>query len=100
MEKVMYLSFLTASVSFTVTETKIFLPFREWVKSKNAFLGELLSCGYCFGHWVAFALVVIYRPKLFEFWCLLDYFLTALVVAWVAAFQWALMCWLMKRSGK
>jgi hypothetical protein len=100
MEKVIYLSFVTASLSFTITETKLFKPLREWVKGKNAFWGKLLSCGYCFGHWVAFALVIIYRPRLFYSWWLLDYFITALVVAWLGAFQWGLMCRLMDRAGK
>lgn len=100
MEKVLYLSFVTASVSFTVAETKLFLPLREWAMRINAYLGELLSCGYCLGHWVAFALVAIYQPRLFEFWWLLDYFLTALVIAWLAAFQWIALCWLMERAGK
>jgi hypothetical protein len=100
MEKVIYLSFVTASISFTVTETKLLKPLREWVKGKNSFTGELLCCGYCFGHWVAFALVAVYQPKLFESWWLLDYFLTALVIAWLGAFQWILMCWLMQKILK
>jgi len=70
------------------------------MKSKSAFLGELFSCGYCFAHWVSFGLVAIYRPKLFEFWWLLDYFLTALVIAWLAASHWIVLCWLMEKSGK
>lgn len=100
MESVIYLSFVTAAISFTVTEMKIFKPFREWMKERSAFLGDLFFCGYCFGHWVAFALVAIYRPKLFESWWLLDYFLTALVIAWFSAFQWALMCWLVDKAEK
>jgi hypothetical protein len=100
MGKIIYLSFVTASVSFAVTETKLFLPLREWIKGKNSFLGELLSCGYCFGHWIAFVLVAIYRSKLFGSWWLLDYFFTALIIAWLAAFQWVLMCWLMDKVGK
>lgn len=99
-EKIIYLSFITASISFTITETKPFLPLREWVKRKNIFLGELISCGYCLGHWVAFVWVAIYRPRLFESWWLLDYFLTAIVIAWLAAFQWVLMCWLMEKTEK
>jgi hypothetical protein len=31
---------------------------------------------------------------------LLDYFLTALVIIWLAAFQCAGLCWLMEKSGK
>jgi hypothetical protein len=100
MKPVIYLSLVTAAISFTVTETRLFKPLREWMKKRSKFLGDLLSCGYCFGHWVAFALVAIYRPKLFESWWLLDYFLTALVIAWLSGFQWALMCWLMDKAEK
>lgn len=100
MEQIIYLSFVTASLSFTVTETRLLLPVREWLKGKNPFLGELLSCGYCLGHWIAFALVAVYRPKLFESLWLLDYFFTALVISWLAAFQWAALCCLMDRPGK
>jgi len=99
MKNVLYLSFVTASISFTITETKVFKPMREWVKGKNGIIGKLVSCGYCFAHWIAFSIVTIYQPKLFELWWLLDYFLTALVIAWFAAFQWGLMCWLMEKTG-
>ncbi len=97
---VIYLSLVAASISFTVTETKVFKPLREWTKSKSSLLGGLTSCGYCFAHWVAFVLVAIYQPKLSESWWLLDYFFTALVIAWLSAFQWVLMCWLMKNADK
>lgn len=100
MKQVVLLSLATASISFTLTETKLFLPFREWVKEKNSFLGKLLSCGYCFGHWVALTLVGIYKTKLFDSWWPLDYLLAALVIAWLAAFQWAALCWLMEKTGK
>ena len=97
---VIYLSMIAASVSFTVSETKLFKPLREKLNGKSPFLGSLLSCGYCLGHWVAFALVAIYKPKLIEVWRLLDYFLAALVIAWLAAFQWIFLCWLMQKTGK
>lgn len=100
MEQIIHLSFITASISFTVTETTLFLPIREWVKKKHSFSGRMLSCGYCLGHWIAFALVAIYRPRLFESWWLLDYFLTAVVIVWLSAFQWVLMCWLMEKAAK
>jgi hypothetical protein len=66
----------------------------------SRFFGELVSYGYCLGHWMAFALVGVYYARLFELWWPLDYLLTALVMAWLSAFQWALMCSLMLRSGK
>ncbi len=73
---------------------------RDWLKARSAWVGKLACCGYCFGHWVAFGLVAIYRPRLFEAWWVLDYFLTALVIAWLAAFQWAALCWLTTKAGK
>ena len=100
METVIYLSLVTAAISFTITETKVFKPLREWLKKRSNFLGDLFACGYCLGHWIAFALVAVYKPKLVEFWWLLDYFLTAIVIAWVSGFQWAVMCWLMDKAGK
>ncbi len=60
----------------------------------------MARCGYCLGHWAAFGLVAVYRPRLFEAWWLLDYVLTALVIAWLAAFQWAALCWLMEKAKK
>ena len=98
MKEVLLLSLVTASISYTVTETKLFKPLREWVGKLP--MGELLSCGYCLGHWVAFALVAIYRPRLFEMWWPLDYFLTALLIAWLSGVQWVLMCYVMQKAGK
>lgn len=95
------LSLANASLAFTVTETKLFAPLRAWAKSRSAFLGEMLSCGYCLGHWTAFGLTALYRVRLWTGpWPPLDYFLTALVIAWLSAFQWIALCWLMQRTGK
>jgi hypothetical protein len=98
MEKVIWLSLVTASVSFMVAEAKLFSTLRERANRASALLGKLLSCGYCFGHWVAFALVALYRPRLFDLWWQLDYFLTAMVIAWLGAFQVFLMCLLMDKT--
>jgi hypothetical protein len=95
-----YLSLVTASMSFTITETKIFAPLRLWMKSRSRFFGDLLSCGYCLGHWIALILVILFKPTLFQTWWLLDYFFVILIIAWVAGFQWALMCLVMKTAGK
>jgi hypothetical protein len=100
MNEILLLSFVTGSISFTVAEAKIFRPFREWLLSKNQFLGSLFSCGYCLGHWVAFILVTIYQPRMFQAWWLLDYFLTGLTIAWLGALQWVVMCLLVARAGK
>jgi hypothetical protein len=94
------LSLVTASVAFTLCKTALFAGLRDWVKGRSAWLGKLACCGYRLGHWVALGLVAVYRPRLFEAWWLLDYFLTSLVIAWLAAFQWAALCWPMEKVGK
>lgn len=100
MEQVLILSLVTASISFTVSESKLFEAMRWKVKARSHFLGELVSCGYCIGHWIAFVLVAIYRPKLLDSWWILDYFLTILVIAWLSGIQWAAMCVLLDKAGK
>jgi hypothetical protein len=97
---ILWLSMANAAIAFTVAEMRLFRSFREWMKAKSYWLGELFCCGYCLGHWTALLLVTIYRPRLFEAWWLLDYFLTALVIAWLSAFQWVALCWLMQKTGK
>jgi hypothetical protein len=99
-DTVLYLSFVTASISFAVTETKLCQRFREIIKSRNVLMGELVSCGYCLGHWVSGGLVVIYTPRLTRVWWPLDYLLSVLIIAWLSAFQWVLMCCLMQKAGK
>ncbi len=99
MLEVVILSFVTASISFTVSETKAFKPLREITKNVT-FLGRLLSCGYCLAYWVSFGLAVIYKPRILNYFWLLDYFLTALVIAWFAGIQWVGMCWVMEKAGK
>ena len=100
MESMIYLSLVTASISFTVTETKLFESFRERMHAWHALPGELFSCGYCLGYWIALALVTICRPRLFHVWFVLDHLLTALVIAWLSGVQWVFMCWLMEKAGK
>jgi hypothetical protein len=100
MVHIIWLSVVNAAIAFTITETKVFKPFREWIKKKNSFLGALFCCGYCLGFWIAFGLTAVYRPRLFESWWLFDYFCTALVIAWLSAVQWGLMCWIMKKIEK
>ncbi|MDH3524507.1 MAG: DUF1360 domain-containing protein [Acidobacteriota bacterium] len=98
--EVALLSSVTGFLAFSVSETKLLAPFREWLAARSAPLGKLVSCGFCTGFWVAVALEAIYRPRLFHAWRPLDLALTAFVIAWLAAFQWLALCWLMDRAGK
>ncbi len=97
---VILLSMATAWLAFTVSESAVFRPLREWTAARSGWLGKLLACGYCMSFWIALALVVAYRPRLFVLWAPADYLLTALVVAWLAAFQWIVLCRLMQLAEK
>ena len=94
------LSLVTAALSFTVAETKLFAPARQWFDRKSSFFGGLISCGYCLGHWIALGLVIVYRPRLFDLWVPLDFLLTVLAVAWLSALQWCLLCVMVEKAGK
>lgn len=86
------LSLICASIAYTVSEQEIFRPVREWTKKKTAWIHKLISCGYCLGHWVAFGLVFVYRPRVVHStFPLADYFFTALLIAWLSGFQWRAM---------
>lgn len=82
------LALASSAVSVTVTKAKIFAGLRELIGTKNAWLGELVSCPYCFSHWLAFAATAIYRPVLVDsgFWPL-DLAVTAMVMVALAAFS-------------
>jgi len=60
---------------------------------RSGWLGKCVCGGDCLSHWGAFRRVAIDRPRFLEGWWLLDYFLTALVIARLAAFQWAALNW-------
>lgn len=94
------LSIATASISFTVTESKLFEPIRVYVKNKNKFFGELVSCGYCFGHWVAFFIVILTNFNAFENNLFIDYFFTWLIISWFSTINWLFMTMLMNKAGK
>lgn len=99
-DQIILLSMVTASISFTISESFIFKSFREYLKLNFNLFGHLFSCGYCLGHWIAFILVLIFKPKIFEFYWIIDYFLTILLISWLSAFQWISLCFLMKLSDK
>lgn len=56
------LGLATATVSTTVGSSKLFRGLRSWVATQSPFWGELISCPYCLGHWVALFAVLLYNP--------------------------------------
>ncbi|ADU72607.1 hypothetical protein [Pantoea sp. At-9b] len=56
------LSFAAASISFTITQTELFVPVRNLANKIGHMTGYLFHCFYCMSHWVVLAGVIIYRP--------------------------------------
>lgn len=52
---VILLGLASGTASTTIASSRIFKRLRTWAAGRNEFLGELISCSYCLGHWVSFA---------------------------------------------
>lgn len=94
---IFWLSALTASISFLACESKLFQKYRDYWVGRSTFLGKLVYCGYCYAHWTAAELLILYyifigKLSLLGFWWGIDLFLIWLIISWFAGIQWALMC--------
>jgi len=80
--KIVVLSFMVSPICLTVTRTKVFEPFRDFIKSKSKWLGKLFSCPYCFSHWTCFVVVAVFKPIVISSGCffLIDYAASAFVM--------------------
>ncbi len=58
--KILLISLSVASISYTVTKTKIFLPLR---KKTNWYI---LQCPYCLSHWISLYFIAISGLKLYN----------------------------------
>jgi amino acid transporter len=82
---ILILAFVTAVVSLTITKSSLFQRLREWALEINEWLGKLVSCMYCTGHWVSFGLVSLYRPKIiYSAWWPIDLLVSAFVIVALA----------------
>lgn len=88
------LSIVVWSISTTLSRARVLRPLRNWIRRRNDFLGEGITCQYCVSHWVAFAVTLIHRPQVLPpaewpqtAWLLpvLDYFTSAFAVIGLGA---------------
>lgn len=56
------ISFAAASISYTITQTELFVPIRNLANKMGHMIGYLFHCFYCMGHWVIIIAVLIYKP--------------------------------------
>lgn len=48
----------TATVAVTVAQSRLFASLRQRITNRWEWGGELISCPYCLGHWVAVVFVL------------------------------------------
>jgi len=91
---IVILSFVVASISWTITQEKIFEEPREYARRKSESASNLLirkfcyvwTCEYCFSHWVTlFVLMVTRFHLMFDDWR--GYLLAFFLLPWIAN-QW------------
>lgn len=85
------LALANATISVTLNRASIFDAPRGWLAKKSEFLGKLLSCPYCLSHWVAFALVGIYRPQVLDAHWVLNFLTASFAVVTLTTFCVGLM---------
>ena len=84
------ISLAIASISFTVTKSDIFRPFRLFTCKHSNSLGKLISCPYCFSHWVAlFIMGLIYKSINLDF-IIMTFAAITLSTIWVGMMSRAL----------
>ena len=92
--KVLSLVIATAAISFLLVHAEIFKHPRAWILRKSKFFGDLVSCCYCLGHWIAAVLIVIMPVRIYDTWLPLDYLLTWFVISWAAGVLSMLTSWI------
>ncbi|HVY62833.1 MAG TPA: hypothetical protein VHF22_14345 [Planctomycetota bacterium] len=87
------LSLVTMCIANTVTQERLLEPLRERCGGKETWSGYLVSCPYCFSHYIAFALVPLFDLRLLHVpydWgpavAVIDWFFNSLLVVILAAF--------------
>ena len=80
-------SIAVSTFAVTVTLSKIFAPFRQTIKTKSPFLGDLVSCPYCFSHWCSFLVVLIIRPTLLQVNPVLSFVVVSLAMVGMSAWS-------------
>ena len=93
-------------ISLCVTKSKLFEPFRDLFFNRSAnnklmsWVYDLVSCPYCFSHWVAFAMVAIWQPRVTDCGCLfVDLTISAFVLIGLASYAWAIF-WRISTGGE
>jgi len=60
------LSLAVGTIALTISSSNLFETVRNFVDELSEWLGSLIECSYCLTHWIALAVMLMYRPRLIE----------------------------------
>ncbi len=90
---ILILALPVSAITLTITRSSLFERPREWMLEKNEWFGKLVTCPYCTSHWVSFALVVWYQPRMLQSWLPVDLIIsTFAVVALAMPISFVILC--------
>jgi ribosomal protein L37AE/L43A len=94
---ILVLGIAAGFISLTVTKSTIFEPFRDFFfhrSEKSAvmkFLYDLVTCPYCFSHWVSLVMVCIWQPRIVNCGCIwVDLGVSWFVMVGIASYAWGI----------
>lgn len=97
---IVILGIASGFISLTVSKSKFFESFREFFFLRAVpqgfghvwgWLYELVSCPYCFSHWVSLAMVAIWQPQVTDCgWWLVDMGVSWFAMIAVASYAWGI----------
>src|SRR5208337_1909386 len=88
-----FLSVACGAISMVITKGSILNGFHVWLGKRFTFMEKLLSCPWCFSHWVALVLVLIYRPIVVTAYLPVDYFISIMVMVALSSITAKLIHW-------
>jgi hypothetical protein len=91
--RLVYLSVACGAISMVITKGAIFDGFHEWLEKRSPFSEKLLSCPWCTSHWVAFILVLVYRPVVMTAFLPIDYLVSVMVMVALSSITTKLIHW-------
>ncbi len=80
------LALVTATVTVNLTRASIFYRPRTWLGQKSKFIEKLLACPFCTSHWVAFAIVGLYRPQVLPMYGVVNFFAASFAIVTLTSF--------------
>lgn len=86
MLQVLVISLAVATISATLSVTRIFKELRLFVKNHSDWFGHLIQRPYCTSHWVAMFFFAAYLPKAINGFGILDYVVTYFAIVALSAF--------------